>query len=396
MAPRGRAPRAARAGTRARPEPRRPRPRGPGGGSGSSAATYVGRPGRTDQRGPELVGLGDRQLHGDPVHGDPDGVALPALDHGDDLGSPANRASTASGRDAVRTTASWWQESHHRRTSPAGSASRARAMPPTRSQARLSHTPRGERASVSRASADTICASVLGPMPGTSRRRPAAAASRSSPAVRILERAGDVDGALGAQPEVAAEADEVRHQVALELGELRDLSRGHELAQAAPRSRGRCPEARDRDRRRRARRPAPRCGGRSRPPAGRRGSCTDWRRRAPAPPRRRRAGRRSRRCPLGHTECTLVPGHTKADRRAGRMPRRCAMMAAHSIQPVLEVAHERNRSDAIDSCRSPSVAQRAARTIRHPLSRTLLVLTFTTGLVDAVSYWGSVTCSPRT
>jgi uncharacterized membrane protein YoaK (UPF0700 family) len=35
-----------------------------------------------------------------------------------------------------------------------------------------------------------------------------------------------------------------------------------------------------------------------------------------------------------------------------------------------------------------SVAQRAARTIRHPLSRTLLVLTFTTGLVDAVSYLG--------
>ena len=35
-----------------------------------------------------------------------------------------------------------------------------------------------------------------------------------------------------------------------------------------------------------------------------------------------------------------------------------------------------------------SLAQRAARTIRHPLSRTLLVLTFTTGLVDAVSYLG--------
>lgn len=35
-----------------------------------------------------------------------------------------------------------------------------------------------------------------------------------------------------------------------------------------------------------------------------------------------------------------------------------------------------------------SLAQRAAGTIRHPLSRTLLVLTFTTGLVDAVSYLG--------
>jgi uncharacterized membrane protein YoaK (UPF0700 family) len=35
-----------------------------------------------------------------------------------------------------------------------------------------------------------------------------------------------------------------------------------------------------------------------------------------------------------------------------------------------------------------SLAQRASRTIRHPLSRTLLVLTFTTGLLDAVSYLG--------
>src|SRR2546421_8570392 len=31
---------------------------------------------------------------------------------------------------------------------------------------------------------------------------------------------------------------------------------------------------------------------------------------------------------------------------------------------------------------------RAARSIRHPLARALLVLTFTTGVVDAVSYLG--------
>jgi uncharacterized membrane protein YoaK (UPF0700 family) len=35
-----------------------------------------------------------------------------------------------------------------------------------------------------------------------------------------------------------------------------------------------------------------------------------------------------------------------------------------------------------------SLSQRAARSIKHPLARTLLVLTFTTGLVDAVSYLG--------
>ena len=35
-----------------------------------------------------------------------------------------------------------------------------------------------------------------------------------------------------------------------------------------------------------------------------------------------------------------------------------------------------------------SLSQRAGRSIRHPLTRTLLVLTFTTGLVDAVCYLG--------
>ena len=35
-----------------------------------------------------------------------------------------------------------------------------------------------------------------------------------------------------------------------------------------------------------------------------------------------------------------------------------------------------------------SLSQRAARSVRHPLTLTLLVLTFTTGLVDAASYLG--------
>jgi len=38
--------------------------------------------------------------------------------------------------------------------------------------------------------------------------------------------------------------------------------------------------------------------------------------------------------------------------------------------------------------RQDTLSQRAARSIRHPLARTLLVLTFTTGIVDAVSYLG--------
>src|SRR5438270_9228101 len=36
----------------------------------------------------------------------------------------------------------------------------------------------------------------------------------------------------------------------------------------------------------------------------------------------------------------------------------------------------------------PEALRRAARSIQHPLTRTLLVLTFTTGVVDAVSYLG--------
>ena len=43
-----------------------------------------------------------------------------------------------------------------------------------------------------------------------------------------------------------------------------------------------------------------------------------------------------------------------------------------------------------------SLGQRASRSINHPLSRTLLVLTFTTGLVDAASYSVSATSSRRT
>jgi uncharacterized membrane protein YoaK (UPF0700 family) len=47
---------------------------------------------------------------------------------------------------------------------------------------------------------------------------------------------------------------------------------------------------------------------------------------------------------------------------------------------------------AVSAASSPggqeSLRQRAARTVRHPLARTLLALTFTTGLVDAVSYLG--------
>ncbi len=45
-------------------------------------------------------------------------------------------------------------------------------------------------------------------------------------------------------------------------------------------------------------------------------------------------------------------------------------------------------SPAIAGAEQESLSERAARSIKHPLARTLLVLTFTTGLVDATSYLG--------
>jgi len=45
-------------------------------------------------------------------------------------------------------------------------------------------------------------------------------------------------------------------------------------------------------------------------------------------------------------------------------------------------------STAAAGAEHESLSQRASRSIRHPLARTLLVLTFTTGLVDATSYLG--------
>src|ERR1700678_4673840 len=45
-------------------------------------------------------------------------------------------------------------------------------------------------------------------------------------------------------------------------------------------------------------------------------------------------------------------------------------------------------SPAAAGAEHDSLSQRASRSIRHPLARTLLVLTFTTGLVDATSYLG--------
>jgi len=45
-------------------------------------------------------------------------------------------------------------------------------------------------------------------------------------------------------------------------------------------------------------------------------------------------------------------------------------------------------SPAMAGAEQDSLSERAGRSVKHPLARTLLVLTFTTGLVDAASYLG--------
>ena len=108
------------------------------------------------------------------------------------------------------------------------------------------------------------------------------------------ERPGDLHRAPRGQPEVAAEPDEVRRELALELRQLRDLARLDELAQPRLDPRpdpaqlahpARAHELGDRDGR-----AADRLGRR----AGTRASCTGSRRLARAATRTRPGGRRSR------------------------------------------------------------------------------------------------------
>ena len=177
-----RLPRAAPAGTtggraRRRPPPRR-RVR-----ERLERRDVGGRARRAQQRG-----AGPRRLRGDELdrhaldrHADR--AALLPLDHRHDL---RQRGEALEQRRRVRGA-------DHReplaRVAPAPRVARRlaaerAAIPPTSSRARRAGGPRGGRGSPSRASASRICASIFGPTPGTSRSRPAAAASRNSSGVR--------------------------------------------------------------------------------------------------------------------------------------------------------------------------------------------------------------------
>ncbi len=111
------------------------------------------------------------------------------------------------------------------------------------------------------------------------------------------ERSRDLDRALRAEPEVAAEADETPERARARARPAPRSRPSRRARAAASRSPGRSRAARGRARRARARRPGRASRGSSRPRGGRHGPCRDWHRRAPAARRRRPGGRRSGGCP---------------------------------------------------------------------------------------------------
>lgn len=83
-----------------------------------------------------------------------------------------------------------------------------------------------------------------------------------------------------------------------------------------------------------------------------------------------------------------VPGSTWA---TANMVQSCSVAGTPAILVHMNdnPAHHDNPTSALPATIDVrALSERAARSIRHPLTRTLLTLTFTTGLVDAVSYLG--------
>ena len=221
---RGTAPRAAPAGTTARRAPRRRDSSSGASGSGAERLDVRRRSGRAHELRAEARRLGGEELDRNALDGDADRAPLRALDDGDDLRQPRERVEHGPGlaRPAT-TTASSRGASTHRRGSPASSPPSAAAIAAEQlarlgqQRARAAAAPRAPCASRS-----SSLRSVAGPIPRTSRSPPASAAARNSSDGRHVERAGDLEHPLRPEPDQAAEADQLRPQLALELVELGD------------------------------------------------------------------------------------------------------------------------------------------------------------------------------
>ncbi len=213
-------------------------------------------------------------------------------------GNVSNRSRTGSASLAARTTANDSQLSRQRRGSPATSPPSASATPPTSSHARLSSSPRLGRASCSRDRASSRRCSVFGPMPGASRSRPAAAASRNCSAV-LSQAPSPARSTASRSIPGSVQAPPARARARARAAPARRSHPSRSARAAAPRSRGRSRAARGRAPSEPDQRSAAAYDGSSRPHACTRGRCKGLRRQARAVRRKPPGGLRSASSPLG-------------------------------------------------------------------------------------------------
>ena len=120
-------------------------------------------------------------------------------------GRAAKRSRTRSGSSEATTTARRFGSSVQRRASPAGIPPSAAATCSVTARARGSRRP-DALGPLSRSSAETIRASVAAPIPGTSSRRPLAAAARNSGTVVIPSAAAMATARFAPMPSMRPNA----------------------------------------------------------------------------------------------------------------------------------------------------------------------------------------------
>ena len=146
-------------------------------------------------------------------------------------GRAAKRSRMRSGSSEATTTARRFGSSVQRRASPAGIPPSAAATCSVTARARGSRRP-GALGPLSRSSAETIRASVAAPIPGTSSRRPLAAAARNSGDGRDPECGRDGDGALRSDAQHATERRKLERRRPPQLRELGNVAGLDQLEKA--------------------------------------------------------------------------------------------------------------------------------------------------------------------
>ena len=203
-----------------------------GGGRQRLERLDVGRrPGGAEELRPEAPGLRDDELHRQPFDGDAEGAALLALDDGDDRRQAFERV-----EDGLRPRRRHHDGELERRVGPAAgvacdlAAERARDLlhEPSRTVQEQPPPPRPLGALEPRQHA------LLGLRPDA-RHVPEPSLARG-PAELVgrahVERAPELDHPLRPDPEEAAEADELRPHLAVQLVQLRDPAGLDQLAES--------------------------------------------------------------------------------------------------------------------------------------------------------------------